>query len=30
MHCALAALLDEDPEGCFFAWRKGLKGRKVI
>lgn len=30
MHCALAALLDEDPEGCFFAWRKGLKGKKVI
>lgn len=19
MHCALAALLDEDPEGCFFV-----------
>lgn len=19
MHCALAALLDEDPEGCFFC-----------
>lgn len=22
MHCALAALLDEDPEGCFFVWRR--------
>lgn len=23
MHCALAALLDEDPEGCFFVAEKG-------
>lgn len=30
MHCALAALLDEDPEGCFFVAEKRGKLFKRI